>query len=90
MPNDTKSETSRAVPRKLRRLGLIYRITASIFALSAILYAVNIYRHDEAEFDIAMSVLQFALAIVFFAVGAMYYWRANAGQNVPSAGIEDR
>ena len=90
MPDNTTSQSTRTLPRKLRRIGFIYRVTACVFALSGLFYAVNIYRHVEPEFDISMSVLQFALAIVFFAVGAMYYRKADAEQRVAKGGTEDK
>lgn len=90
MPDNTTSKTIRAAPSKLRRVGLIYRVTAGVFALSAIFYAVNSFRHEAADFDISMSVLQFALAIVFFSVGTMYYRKANATQPPSTEGSQDK
>ncbi|HEV7403864.1 MAG TPA: hypothetical protein VGO11_13085 [Chthoniobacteraceae bacterium] len=67
---------------QLRRAGLIFRITAAVFAVTGITYAVNAYRHEVPDSDMSMSVLQFSLAVVFFAVGASCYQRARAEQPV--------
>ena len=85
MPDDTTSKTNRAAPTKLRRAGLIFRITSVVFALTGIIYAVNVYRHDSADFDISMSVLQFSLGIVFFLIGAACYRKADAEYHVQTS-----
>lgn len=88
MPDDTTTPTARALQRKFRRVGLIHRITASVFALTSIYWAVNYFRHSEPEYDVAMSLFYFCLSIVFFLISTGFYRKANAKQQTSTTTTE--
>lgn len=73
MPMPQKPSTA-----PLRKAGLIFRITAAVFSIVGIGYAIRACRLEAADADLALSVVQFSIALVFFAVGAACYQRARA------------
>lgn len=73
--------TSNALERsRFRRFGLIFWITAGVFAVTGIRSIVRAYGDESENSDLSISVLQFSLAVVFFALGVSCYARARAEQ----------
>lgn len=57
---------------------MLCRIAAAVFALAGIAFAVNASRHEAADFERSMAVLQFSLGVVFLGLGVSYSKRAEA------------